>query len=260
MRTKDGLCVLGAWCLVCQDHVSCYFYFYTIISISLCDTNYRNIQYTQNAALRIATGCHKMSSADHLHVEAKILKVREHSYYLHSIWLDVWNQRMSATPSPQWRPLKDGWRRLDNTVVPMRLTNDRKATFQGIHIDAVNQAVNSQERNVMLDDRPPPINNFKKDLTKKKRTTLAILRSGHCRLIGFYKSRIKKDASLNDCGKTPHDESICFLVVGKGPSGPRLSGSSHDTDTVSDLWRRPTDAIRDISYLKVRGSDWDEPD
>ena len=26
------------------------------------DTNYRNIQYTQSEALRIATGCHKMSS------------------------------------------------------------------------------------------------------------------------------------------------------------------------------------------------------
>ena len=30
--------------------------------------NYRNIQYTQNEALRIATGSQKMSSVDHLHV------------------------------------------------------------------------------------------------------------------------------------------------------------------------------------------------
>ena len=37
-------------------------------STKLRDTNYRNIQYTQNEALRIATGCHKMSSVDHLHV------------------------------------------------------------------------------------------------------------------------------------------------------------------------------------------------
>ena len=40
-------------------------------STNLRDTNYRNIQYTQNDALRITTGCHKMSSVDHLHVEAK---------------------------------------------------------------------------------------------------------------------------------------------------------------------------------------------
>ena len=27
MRVKEGLCVLGAWCIVYQDLVSCYFYF-----------------------------------------------------------------------------------------------------------------------------------------------------------------------------------------------------------------------------------------
>ena len=51
-------------------------------STNLRNTNYRNIQYTQNEALRIATSCHKMSSVDHLHVEAKMLKIREHSELL----------------------------------------------------------------------------------------------------------------------------------------------------------------------------------
>ena len=51
-------------------------------STNLRDTYYRNIQYTQNEALRITTGCHKMSSVDHLHVEAKMLKVMEHSELL----------------------------------------------------------------------------------------------------------------------------------------------------------------------------------
>ena len=39
------------------------------------------------------------------------------------------------------------------------IVKDRKATPQVIHTNAVNQAVNSQERNVVLDDRPPWINN-----------------------------------------------------------------------------------------------------
>ena len=52
---------------------------------NLRDTNYRNIQYTQNEALRIATGCHKMSNVDH--VEAKMLKVREHSELLSAQYL-----------------------------------------------------------------------------------------------------------------------------------------------------------------------------
>ena len=45
-------------------------------------TNYRQIQYTQNEALTIATGCHKMSIIDHLHTEAEMLEVREHSELL----------------------------------------------------------------------------------------------------------------------------------------------------------------------------------
>ena len=56
-------------------------------SPNLHDTNYRKIQYTQNEALRIATGCHKMSSIDHLHTEAEMLKVREHSELLSAQYL-----------------------------------------------------------------------------------------------------------------------------------------------------------------------------
>ena len=51
------------------------------------DTNYRNIQYTPNEALRIANGCHKMSSVNHLHAEAKMLKEREHSELLSAQYL-----------------------------------------------------------------------------------------------------------------------------------------------------------------------------
>ena len=47
-------------------------------SRNLRDTNYRNIKYTQNEALKISIGCHKMSSVDHLHAEANMLKVKEH--------------------------------------------------------------------------------------------------------------------------------------------------------------------------------------
>ena len=37
-------------------------------STNLRDTNYRNMQYTQNEALKIATGCHKMSSVGRMSV------------------------------------------------------------------------------------------------------------------------------------------------------------------------------------------------
>ena len=54
---------------------------------NLRDTNYRTIQYTQNEALRISAGCHKMSSVDDLHTEANMLKVKEHSELLSAKYL-----------------------------------------------------------------------------------------------------------------------------------------------------------------------------
>ena len=76
-------------------------------SPNLHDTNYRKIQYTQNESLRIATGCHKMTSIDRLHTETEMLKVKEQSYCLHSTWPDAWNQEMYVIPSQQGLPLKD---------------------------------------------------------------------------------------------------------------------------------------------------------
>ena len=50
-----------------------------------------------------------------------------------------------------------------------------KATPQAIHTDAVFKAANNQERNTVLDDRPPQINNTEVGLTRKQSETLAQL-------------------------------------------------------------------------------------
>ena len=49
-----------------------------------------------------------------------------------------------------------------NTVEPMMLANNRKATLQEIHTDAVTKAVNDQKKNIVLDDLPHPINDSEK--------------------------------------------------------------------------------------------------
>ena len=86
----------------------------------------------------------------------------------------------------------------------------------------------------MLDGRPSPISSAEKELTRKERSNLAQLRSGHCRLLCSYNSRIKKDVSLNvcaDCGTMPHDVKHLFVWP------------AHPTTLIpSDLWSRPTDA------------------
>ena len=124
-----------------------------------------------------------------------------------------------------------------NTVEPMMVENDRKATLQALHTAAVVKAVQCHERNVVLDGRPPPISKSEKELTRKEGSTLAQLRSGYC-------SRIKKDANVDvcaNCGTTPHDVKHLFVCP------------AHPTTLIpSDLWSRPTDAIRELSYLKTR--------
>ena len=129
-----------------------------------------------------------------------------------------------------------------NTVEPMMLANNRKATLQAIHSDAVNKAVKDQKNNIVLDGLPHPISDSEKDLTRKERATLTQLRSGYCKLLGFYKNRIKKYASPDVCAdfdKTPHD--VKHL----------LACPAHSTTLIpSDLWIKPVESIGGFSYLE----------
>ena len=133
-----------------------------------------------------------------------------------------------------------------NTVEPMMLADNRKEIRHAIHTDAVNKAVKDQKKNIVLDDLPHPINDSERHLTRKERATLAQLRSGYCKLLGSYKSRIKKDASLDVCGKTPHDVKHLFAFP------------AHPTTLIpSDLWsiREPVESIREFSYLEEENLD-----
>ena len=203
----------------------------------------------QFGAQTYATPTTEMSSVDHLHAEANMLKVKEHSELLSTQYLarclEPENVNFSITTrEPPKRMLKETlFTRHRSAVEPLMIANDRKPTLQAIHTMTVNQAVTSLGRNVVLDDRPPAINISEKELTRKERTTLAQLRSGHCRLLGSYKSSISKDVSLNvsaDCGETPHNVKHLFNC----PAHPT-------TMTPSDLWNRPVDAIRELSYLEA---------
>ena len=154
------------------------------LSYSKPTSTSNDLVYTQNETLRIATGCHKMSSVDHLHAESKMLKGREHPELLSAQYLtrclEAGNVCHSITTrKTSKRRMKETlFTRHRNTVEPMMLADNRKATLQAIHTDAVNKAVKDQKKNLVLDDLPQPINDSEKDLTRKERATLAQLRSG----------------------------------------------------------------------------------
>ena len=162
----------------------------------------------------------------------------------HCTWFTQKINLSITTREPPKRMMKETlFARHRSAVEPLMIPKDRKTTLQAIHTMSVDQDVTSLGRNVVLDDRPPAINISEKELTQKERTTLAQLRSGHYRLLGSYKSRISRDVSLEvcaDCSKTPHEVKQLFNC----PSHPT-------TMTPSDLWNRPVDAIREISYLEA---------
>ena len=130
-----------------------------------------------------------MSSIDHLHTEAEMLKVGEHYELLSAQYL-----ARCLEPGNVCRPITtmaNPERQMKETLYARHRSkhcrsndgqNDRKATLQALHTDAVDKAVKSHERNVVLDGRPPPISSSEKDLTRKERSTLAQLR-----LLGSYK-------------------------------------------------------------------------
>ena len=129
-----------------------------------------------------------------------------------------------------------------NIVEPMMLADNRKSTFQAIHTDSVNKAVNDQKKNIVLDDLHHPINESEKHLTMNERFTFVQLRSGYCRFLGSYKSIIK-DGRLQvcaNCDKTPLDVKYLFACP------------AHPTTLIpSDLWSRLMNSIRKFSYLEA---------
>ena len=76
-----------------------------------------------------------------------------------------------ATPERQMKEML--YTRHRNTVEPIKVKNDRKATLQALHTASVVKAVQCHERSVVLDVWPPPISNSEKELTRKERSTLA---------------------------------------------------------------------------------------
>ena len=112
-------------------------------SPNLHDTNYRKIQYTQNETLRIATGCHKMSSIDHLHTETEMLKVKEHSELLSAQYLarclEPGNvcHPITTRATPEIQMKETLYTRHRTTVEPMMVKHNRRATLKALHTAAV---------------------------------------------------------------------------------------------------------------------------
>jgi len=180
---------------------------------AISDTNWSKLQSIQNQALRVATGCLAMSGIDHLHQETKVLPLRIHSNM-------ITKQLMASfflPAHPGYKHLRQdkAARNLKKTI----LENEEevaelysrgitcKEVIKTLHTSTVQSSINNYAPNRVLQAPPPDINPEEKELDRTSRTRLARLRSGFCRTLQSYMSRIDDQEvdSCPNCEESPHD-------------------------------------------------------
>ena len=212
---------------------------------------WKKIQRTQNEALRIITGSHKMSSIDHLHNETKMLLVKDHlnvisaQYMVHCLDTENVCHDITTMDHPLREMKETLLTRHNQTVVPL-LANTKNASLQTVHTLFVNTAIDNMTDNRALNFRLPPINDEETYLTRRQRATLSQLRSGHCKLLNPYKKRLKQtdSSSCPDCGMDLQDLPHLFNCT------------VHPTAlTPENLWDKPVKTIREMSFLDPENLD-----
>ena len=209
------------------------------------------LQSIQNAALRLATGCHKMASWQHLHSEAQILPVADHAKMTATQFLasamrpsHPSHPVVSAPKGP--RNMKEtlrsafschlGQNIIDNALPPAAYPE----TLKQIHTSFVNSAKTQIGVNPLLNEPPPPVDKSEATLHRTTRSTLSQLRSSHCKALETYKMKIglSQSSTCPECGADDHSTSHLFNC----PSFPT-------TLVIRDLWLRPRKVARFLSHI-----------
>jgi len=182
------------------------------------------LQIIQNAALRIATGCHKMAFSSHLHSQTEILPVANHLSLLCSQYLTS-----SLRPDhPNYALAKQhpGPRSMKHTLQSRFLPSishlldpngdcspsSYKQSLRSLHSSAVVSSVSSLEDNKVLHALPPPVSELERSLSRRTRSLLSQLRSGYSSSLRSYAARIgaHPDPSCPDCGTSQHTTEHLF--------------------------------------------------
>ena len=207
------------------------------------------LQVAQNSALRTATGCHKMTSIDHLHQTTKLLPVKAHNellscQYLANCYSDNHPCNFLTNLPPRHRPMRHTLSsKFNDTVVTGRNTlppdSSTKRLLSKIHTKLVDDCISTYDNNRVLSAQPPDISAAELSLPRHQRTFLNQLRSGFCSKLNSFKSRINPHItnSCPNCGNTPHDVNHLFNC----PSNPTTLQPIH-------LW---TDPVKVMSFLNT---------
>ena len=144
--------------------------------------------------------------------------------------------------TPKRRMKETLFTRHRNTVEPLMLANNRESNTPGNSLRHSQQGCQRSEKKYSVRWSSTPNQRLRKRPNQEETCHPRTVKIRILQLLGSYKSRIKKDASLDvcaDCGKTPHDVKHIFACP------------AHPTTLIpSDLWSKPVESIREFSYLE----------
>ena len=209
------------------------------------------LQVVQNSALRRITGCHSLSSIDHLHQETKILPVEQHLKLLTAHFLvqalhpsHPSHEVVNLPPGP--RQMKDSVGTKVGHLVSPFLVNGVipdgavKSTIDRIHTDVVADTISSYSVNRVLNAPAPELNPIELSLPRPTQVVLAQLRSGFCSRLNDYQHRLGRigDSLCPDC------------LIGNASTNHLFDCPAHPTQlTPADLWTQPYEVARFLNTI-----------
>ena len=220
----------------------------------LAQSHMQVLQRTQNAALRIATGCVRSTPVAHLHAETKVLPIRDHldmrstqayaaaadpGHPLHGLHHPVDTRRhLHSTPASHYGSLR--------TLIPP--PPERRTELSWIHQYFVTRSLDGAPSNSLLGDSPPSISSDETMLPRADRVHLARLRCGHHPALLSYECRLRPetDPTCRWCGVTPESLSHLMQECRHLEAERTAVGITH----TRDLWNIPS---LSLDFLRAAG-------
>ena len=217
----------------------------TVWSPNMAESNLKQLQSTQNSALRIITGCTADTNIEHLHTEAKVLPLSNH-LKLHASQLRQKSQ-LPTHPLHNLLPQPAGLREKKKTIfdnwsgTTITIKNDNNNTpttelitqnLKAIHTIAVDECIQSYKPNPILAQPAPNINPSEQSLPRRTRRILAQLRAGKSPILCSY---------LHMIDPKSHPSPLCPLCKSCDHTTSHLFSCQKINTTlkVRDLWDDP---------------------
>ena len=213
----------------------------TIWSPIISDTNIQKLQAIQNAALRIATGCTRDTSIQHLHDECSILPIKQH-LILHASQLrhkahhptHPLHTLTQQSPPPRLRKptIFNHTSYTHNIQVdPTTVTHDIiKHNIKQTHTHVVQTYISSKPQNKLLNKPAPRIHPSEQTLPRTIRRALAQIRTNKSPLLLSY---------LHKIDPATHPNPLCTLC----------HAHIHDAQHIFRCSHIPTSLVLDLENL-----------